>query len=332
MMQKMAMTSDGDIPPKVDEESRAMNGAADAPTLMTPRVLIPFLIVTLIWGSTWFVIRDGLGEVPAVWSVTYRFVIASLGMAALLLWRKESFALDRQGWMLAVMIGFTQFVINYNFVYGAEHYITSGLVAVVFALLIIPNALLSKLIVKTRLSPAFLIGAAIAIVGVSLLLIHEYRTAEAVGGLAGGGAVIKGIGFTLVAVFAASTSNVVQQLDSARRQNVFALDGWSMAIGAMIDGLFALATQGPPPFPSDARYWAGVSYLALAGSTLTFPLYYGIIRAVGAGQAAWSSVLIPVVAMLISTLLEGYIWTPLAIAGSLLVALGLILAVRGKNA
>ena len=332
MMQKMAMTSDGDIPPKVDEESRAMNGAADAPTLMTPRVLIPFLIVTLIWGSTWFVIRDGLGEVPAVWSVTYRFVIASLGMAALLLWRKESFALDRQGWMLAVMIGFTQFVINYNFVYGAEHYITSGLVAVVFALLIIPNALLSKLIVKTRLSPAFLIGAAIAIVGVSLLLIHEYRTAEAVGGLAGGGAVIKGIGFTLVAVFAASTSNVVQQLDSARRQNVFALVGWSMAIGAMIDGLFALATQGPPPFPSDARYWAGVSYLALAGSTLTFPLYYGIIRAVGAGQAAWSSVLIPVVAMLISTLLEGYIWTPLAIAGSLLVALGLILAVRGKNA
>ena len=331
MMQKMAMTSDGDISQKVDEESLAMNGASDAPTLMTPRVLVPFLIVTLIWGSTWFVIRDGLGEVPAVWSVTYRFVIASLGMAALLLWRKESFALDRQGWMLAVMIGLTQFVINYNFVYGAEHYITSGLVAVVFALLIIPNALFSKLIVKTRLSPAFLIGAGIAIVGVSLLLIHEYRTAESLGGLAGGSAVIKGIGFTLVAVFAASTSNVVQQLDSARRQNVFALVGWSMAIGAVIDGLFALATQGPPPFPSDARYWAGVSYLALAGSTLTFPLYYGIIRAVGAGQAAWSSVLIPVVAMLISTLLEGYIWTPLAIAGSVLVAIGLVLAVRGKN-
>lgn len=303
-----------------------------APTLLTPRVLIPFIIVTLVWGSTWFVIRDGLGEVPAIWSVTYRFVIASLGMAALLLWRKESFALDRQGWMLAVMIGLMQFVINYNFVYGAEHYITSGLVAVVFALLIIPNALLSRLVVKTRLSRAFLTGGAIAIVGVSLLLLHEYRTAELQGGLGGGAAVIKGIGFTLIAVFAASTSNVVQQFDSARRQNVFALVGWSMAIGALIDGVYALVTQGPPPFPADIRYWAGVSYLALAGSTLTFPLYYGIIRAVGAGQAAWSSVLIPVIAMLISTVLEGYVWSPLAIAGSLLVAVGLVLAVRGKNA
>lgn len=338
-MQKFAMTNSGDIPLQADNvddriapSASATPPAVGASTLMTPRILIPFVIVTLIWGSTWFVIRDGLGEVPAIWSVTYRFVIASLGMAVLLLWRKESFALDRQGWMLAVMIGLTQFVINYNFVYGAEHYITSGLVAVVFALLIIPNALFSKLVVKTRLSSAFLMGGAIAIVGVSLLLIHEYRTAQEVGGLAGGGAVIKGIGFTLIAVFAASTSNVVQQLDSARRQNVFALVGWSMAIGALMDGVFALVTQGPPPFPADSRYWAGVIYLALAGSTLTFPLYYGIIREVGAGQAAWSSVLIPVVAMLISTLLEGYIWTPLAIAGSVLVAIGLVLAVRGKNA
>lgn len=302
----------------------------EAPTLLTPKILIPFVIVTLIWGSTWFVIRDGLGEVPASWSVTYRFIIASLGMAALLLWRGESFKLDKQGWMLATLIGFTQFVINYNFVYQAEHYITSGLVAVVFALLIIPNALLSKFVVKTTLSPAFLLGGAIAIAGVGLLLVHEYQEAAAAGGI-GGSAVIKGIGFTLVAVFAASLSNVVQQFDSARRQNVFALVGWSMAIGAVMDGLFALVTSGPPPLPADFRYWAGVSYLALAGSTLTFPLYYMVIRAVGAGQAAWSSVLIPVVAMLISTLLEGYVWTPIAITGSLLVGVGLVLAVRGKN-
>lgn len=338
-MQKIAMTSNGEISNEAHVTEARARSAQDvaantvaAPTLMTPKVLIPFVIVTLIWGSTWFVIRDGLGEVPVVWSVTYRFVIASLGMAALLLWRKESLALDRQGWMLALFIGFAQFVVNYNFVYEAERYITSGLVAVVFALLIIPNALLSKLVVKSHLSRAFLTGAAIAILGVALLLLHEYRTAEALGGLAGGGAVIKGIGFTLVAVLAASTSNVVQQFDSARRQNVFALVGWSMAIGAVMDGLFALVTVGPPPIPHDLRYWAGVSYLALAGSTLTFPLYYGIIRAVGAGPAAWSSVLIPVIAMLISTLLEGYVWTPLAIAGSLLVAVGLILAVRGKSA
>lgn len=296
------------------------------PSLLTPRVLIPFVVVTLIWGSTWFVIRDGLGAVPAIWSVTYRFVIASLGMAAYLAASGQSFRLDRSGWTLALMIGVTQFVTNYNFVYLAEGFITSGLVAVVFALLIIPNSLFSRLFYKTRLSRAFLAGASIAVIGVALLLLHEYRSAAV-----GGPAVLKGIGFTLVAVLAASLSNVVQQADSARRQNMFALVGWSMAIGAVLDALLALAVSGPPPLPADARYWAGVSYLALAGSTLTFPLYYGIIRAVGAGPASWSSVLIPVIAMLISTLLEGFHWSGLAIAGSLLVATGLVIAVRGKS-
>ena len=51
-----------------------------APTLLSPRILIPFIIVTLIWGSTWLVIRDQLGTVPESWSVTYRFGLATVAM------------------------------------------------------------------------------------------------------------------------------------------------------------------------------------------------------------------------------------------------------------
>ena len=54
--------------------------SATHPTLLTPRVLIPFIIVTLIWGSTWIVIRGQLGDVPASWSVCYRFLVAAIAM------------------------------------------------------------------------------------------------------------------------------------------------------------------------------------------------------------------------------------------------------------
>ncbi len=48
-----------------------------------PKILLPFLLIILIWSSTWIVIKDQLGIVPPAWSVTYRFLIASAAMFAI---------------------------------------------------------------------------------------------------------------------------------------------------------------------------------------------------------------------------------------------------------
>ena len=60
-------------------------------------VAIPFIIFTAIWGSTWIVIRDGLGVVPAQWSVTYRFVVSAVAMAAVAVAKRDSLRLDGRG-------------------------------------------------------------------------------------------------------------------------------------------------------------------------------------------------------------------------------------------
>ena len=106
-------------------------------------IVVPFVIFTLVWGSTWIVIRDQLGVVPAQWSVTYRFALAAVAMAAVAWWKGHDLRLDRGGLLAALFIGGAQFCVNFNSVYLAEHYITSGLVATVFALLLIPNSLLA---------------------------------------------------------------------------------------------------------------------------------------------------------------------------------------------
>ena len=117
-----------------------------------PKVLLPFLLITLIWSSTWIVIKDQLGIVPPAWSVTYRFVIAAAAMFA---WAAASGArlgIGRRGHLLAALFGIPQFCLNFNFVYAAEHHITSGLVAVVFALLLVPNSALGWLFLKQRMT------------------------------------------------------------------------------------------------------------------------------------------------------------------------------------
>lgn len=298
---------------------------SSAPSMLTPRILLPFLLVTLIWGSTWIVITGQLGVVPPSWSVAYRFLVGAGAMFAYALWRGERLRLSGVGWAFAAVLGLAQFAFNFNFVYRAEQHITSGLVAVLFALLIVPNTLLGRIFLKTKVEGRFLVGAGIAIIGVGLMILHEYRAAAL-----GAGEVLIGTMLTILGVMCASTANVMQGTQIARAQSMTVMIAWAMLFGALGAASFAWVTKGPPVIDPRVMYFAGVLYLGVVASAVTFPLYFTIIRAVGPGQAAWSSVLIPIVAMSISTLFEGYRWAPLSIAGGVVALIGLVIAVAKR--
>jgi drug/metabolite transporter (DMT)-like permease len=289
-------------------------------------VLIPFGIVTLIWGSTWIVIRDQLGVVPPSWSVCYRFIVAGLAMLAVAAWRRERLTLDRAGWGFALALGVTQFCLNFNFVYRAEAFITSGIVALTFALLLVCNALLARIFLGQRMGRQLTIGSAIAMSGIALLMIHEARHSAS-----GTDNALLGIALTLAAVLSASTANVLQASDTAKRYPMATMLGVSMLIGALIDGGFAWATVGPPVFDMRLGYVLGVLYLGIFASAVAFTLYFGLIRIIGPAKAAYSGILTPVIAMLLSTMFEGYRWSVLAIVGSLLAFAGLVIALRARR-
>ncbi|WP_282949850.1 MULTISPECIES: DMT family transporter [unclassified Sphingopyxis] len=294
-------------------------------TLLSPRVFLPFALVTLIWGSTWIVIKGQLGVVPPSWSVTYRFVVAGAAMFVFAAARRERLWLEPRAMAFASVLGLAQFALNFNFVYRAEQHITSGLVAVLFALLIVPNTLLGRLFLKTPLERRFLAGAGIAIVGVALMILHEYRAAAL-----GADEVIMGTLLTLAGVMSASTANVMQGTGIARAQSMVVMIAWAMLFGALADGSYAWITTGPPVIEKTGVYLGGILYLGIIASAVTFPLYFNVIRAVGPGQAAWSSVLIPIIAMGFSTVFEGYRWAPLSIAGGFVALIGLVIAVAKR--
>jgi drug/metabolite transporter (DMT)-like permease len=293
--------------------------------LLRLRVAIPFLAISLIWGSTWYVITGQIDGVPAMWSVTWRFALATAGMFALVLATRGQCAMPRRAHLLALAVGLCQFSGNYNFVYQAELHLTSGIVAVLIGLMIVPNAVLGRMLLGQPITARFLLGSVIAIGGIVLLLLNEAREAPL------GGNVGWGIWLSLWAMLAASISNVIQAGETGRQVPLVTLIAWSMLYGTVIDAALALAFAGPPVVPVSAEYWLGTLYLAIAGSVVTFPLYYRLIREIGAGRAAYHNVLVVIVAMLLSTLLEGYRWSALALAGSALALLGLVIALRAKS-
>jgi drug/metabolite transporter (DMT)-like permease len=293
--------------------------------LLRPQIAIPFLIVALIWGSTWFMILGQNDAAPAGWSVTFRFLIATPAMFAVALAMRRPLRLGAAGQRLAFLVGVTQFCGNYNFVYRAEAYLTSGIVAVMIGLLLVPNTLLGRVLLGQVITRRFAVGSAIAIAGIALLLLHEARMEPL------GGHVVLGVVLALAAMLCASISNVIQANETGRGLPMVSLLAWAMLYGTLADAALAWILSGPPVLPASGAYWAGTAYLAIAGSVVTFPLYYTLIRQLGAGRAAYNGVAVIVIAMLISTAFEGYRWSPLAIAGAVLAMAGLIVALRARR-
>ena len=293
--------------------------------LLRPQIALPFVLVALIWGSTWYVITGQIAAVPPSWSIAYRFALATPAMFLVALAMRNPLRLTRAGHLLGLLLGLTQFSGNFNFVYRAELHLTSGVVAVMFGMLMVPNALLARWWLGQQVTPRFLIGSLVAIAGIALLLVHEAQVARL------GGNVLLGVALAVGGILSASIANVSQGTETGRAQPMVTLLAYAMLYGTLIDIAIAWTLAGPPVFPASTAFWAGTAWLAFAGSVVTFPLYYGIIRAIGPGRAAYNGVLVIVVAMLISTFVEGYEWSLLAVAGATLGIAGMIIALRARQ-
>lgn len=296
-----------------------------APSMLSPKVLIPFMLTGTIWGSTWFVITGQISDVPAAWGVFYRFMLATPALFALAVVMGNRLKLNRPEHLLALGVGIAQFSGNFLFVYHSEQHITSGIVAVMFALLMVPNAVFAKIFIGERVASGFIGGSLVAIAGVAMLLVHEWNAAPL------GGNVGLGIVLAVGGMLAASIANVVQANPTGRGVPMVSFLAWAMVYGTIFDLGYALLTVGPPTVPSAWQFWAGTAYLAIIGSVVTFPLHYNLVREIGAGRTAYNGIVTVCVAMGLSTLFEGFKWDALSAGGMALALIGMGLALRSKS-
>jgi drug/metabolite transporter (DMT)-like permease len=283
-----------------------------------------FLIPSFIWGTTWLVIKLQLGVVEPEASVAYRFALAAallLGWCAL---RRIPLRFDARTHGAMALVGALQFGLNYVLVYLAEVRLTSGLVAVVFALMAVWNLAGARLAFGTPAPAGMVAGAALGIGGVVLVFWPEVAAL--------GGAPAAGLALALLGPLVSSTANLLSQRLYTRGIPVVSGMAWGMAYGAAAVALSCVVRGVPFRLDPSLRYLGSLAYLALFGSVLAFATYFSLIRRVGAGIAGYTAAVIPVLAMISSTVFEGYRWTAPSLLGTALVAAGNVLVLRRRSA
>ncbi len=283
-----------------------------------------FLTATLIWGSTWLGITFQLGVVPPEVSVAYRFALAAALLAAWCAWRGVPLRFSRRDHAFLAGTGATLFGFNYVTVYWAERFVPSGLVAVVFSTIVFMSPVGMRLAFGTPLAARTFVAATLGVVGVALLFLPELEAARH------GGNAALGIALALVSTAIATAGNLFAVRNHQAGLPTFPATAWGMAYGALAAALSAAVTGAAWTFDPRPPYVLSLLYLAVFGSIAAFGAYLTLLKRVGAGPSSFVGVATPVVAMLLSTLFEGYRWTWVAVLGVALAIAGNVLALRPR--
>jgi drug/metabolite transporter (DMT)-like permease len=289
---------------------------------MNMSVPVLFLIPTVIWGSTWLAITFQLGAVAPEVSVSYRFALAALALAAWCVATGRSLRFSARNHVYLVGLGVLMMGFNYIWIYEAERHLTSGLVAVLFATLVFMSPVAMRLAFGTPLHVSTFVAATFGVTGVALLFLPELRQAQQ------GGVVAYGIALKLAATASCAAGNLIAVRNHRAGFPTLPATVWGMAYGSLLSAAAAIVQGTPWTFNASLPYVLSLAYLALFGSVIAFGVYFTLLNRVGAGPASYTTVATPVIAMLLSTQFEGYRWDWIAALGVVFVAFGTWLALR----
>ena len=285
-----------------------------------------YALTILFWGTSWLPVKLHLGVVPPEVSVVYRFVLAAAVTFGICLVTRKRMRFSAGDQAFMALQGLFLFSTNYCLIYLGTQYLTSGLVAVVFSMVIVFNIFGAAILFRSPIEPRVLLGAACGIGGLALVFWPEIAAfdldAEGTRGL------LLALGGTLSASCGMLTSAWVQR---TRALPVLQTNAYGMAYGVLVMTGFCLL-RGSPFIVDPAPLYLGIIlYLGLVSTVAGFWTYLTLVGRIGAGRAGYATAVFPLVALAISTLFEGYVWSAGAAAGVALILLGNV-AILGKPA
>jgi drug/metabolite transporter (DMT)-like permease len=285
-----------------------------------------YVVAVLIWGSTWLVIKFQLGIVPPMVSVAWRFLLASLMLLAYSAFLRRPLAFSARDHLWIALQGVLLFGLNYAGIYLSEQYLTSGLVAVVFSIVVFMNAVGMRVFFSQPIRPTTIFAAVIGLGGVTLVFWPEMLR------FSNSSDQLRGLALAVAATAMASLGSMVATSIHRRALPVMQINAWSMLYGALFTAIIAFATGQRFAFDVSWSYIASLIYLSLFGSALAFGAYLTLMRRIGADRASYTAVAIPVVALLLSSAFEHLRWQLATFLGVALCLSGNVLMLRRRPA
>jgi drug/metabolite transporter (DMT)-like permease len=302
-------------------------GKKDPSMTLALQTLLLYICTILIWGTTWLAITFQLGRVDPLVSVFYRFLAAALLSLVLCgaLRLRMRFKPREHGWI--ALQGFLMFSIGYWMVYSAERVIASGLAAVVTSSLIFMNILNGRLFLKKPVRGHVVSGATLGITGIVLIFLPEFSH------LHWSDRTFQGFMLCTVSTVFYSLGNIVSERNQKAGMPVLQTNALSMGYAALILLVCIWIAGKRFDFNPSPLYVGFLIYLSIFGSIAAFWCYMTLIGRIGADRAAYGPLVVPVLAMGLSSVFEGYRWSIPAVIGILLIIAGnmLVLGMRKRD-
>jgi len=281
-----------------------------------------YLLTVLIWGTTWIALKLQLGVVAIPVSIVYRFGLAALVLFVILLVGRRLQPMGWRGHLICLAQGLCLFCVNFMCFLTASQWIPSGLIAVVFSTASLWNALNARLFFGQKVASNVLGGGLLGLGGLGLLFWPEFSSHPA------SAQTLLGLGLALFGTLCFSAGNLLSSLQQKAGLRPMTTNAWGMLYGAGLLTAWCLLRDIPFNVEWNTRYIGALLYLVIPGSVIGFTAYLTLVGRMGPERAAYCTVLFPLVALNISAVLEGYQWTPPALAGLLLVMVGNVMVFR----
>ena len=268
-----------------------------------------YCVTVLIWGTTWIAINYQLGDVAAEASLVYRFGLASIILFAYCYFKKLALHFSLKQHAQFAAFGVCLFGVNYYFLYSGQVYINSALTSIAFSTLMLANIINARFWYKTHITQQVYFGGALGLIGIVTLFWPQITD------VVFGPDTLLGLTLCLIGVLFASTGNMLSMKNQQQKIPVLQANAWGMAYGTLFM-TFMVVLQGKSfDFSLTFAYVSSLLYLSLFGSVIAFGCYLSLLSRIGAHKASYSSIMFPAVAVVISTVVEGFVWDIYTILG-----------------
>lgn len=278
-----------------------------------------YTIVVLIWGSTWLAVKYQIGPVSPEVSVAYRMGSAALLLFLLGLIKGLPFKFALRDHVLMMIQGALLFSLNFFFFYLAAESIITGLIAVICSTASAMTTLLNSLFSR-RLPPIQIVfGALLGILGVCLIFSGEVFESQSQR------TIVSGFLFAVCGTFCFSMGTIVSSRNRGSGQSTLTSIAWAMTYGTGLLCVLSLVRGNVFNFDPSPSYTLSLVYLSVFGSVVAFTAYFALLKRIRPEQAAYATVLFPVVALTLSTFFESYQWSAVSVFGVVITLLGNLL-------
>lgn len=281
-----------------------------------------YIITVIVWGSTWIGIKYQLGSVDPMVSVMYRSGLASILLLIYCYIKKVNLKFSLKEHLFMALLGVFLFSIHYWLVYIAEIHLTSGIVAVIYSSVVFMNIMNGYLFLGTAIERKTIIGAIIGFIGVFMIFMPEIQSVDF------SNKAFFSVLLTFISVLIYSFGNITSARNTKNNIPILQANAFGMGYGTLLLLLLTLFLGKEISFDISVSYIGSLFYLSVFGSVIAYGTYLTLIGIIGADKAAYSIMLVPVVALIISSFFEDYSWSFFAVIGIVFVVGGNLLVLN----